>query len=64
MPMFQQLRIFAAKLHGTTWERAELNCLGGLPLLEVIAVEYYCGHAAIDLGTAFPTGARTQKVNV
>jgi hypothetical protein len=62
MPRFQQLRFFVAKLHGMRGGRTELNCLGGLPLLEEIDVEYWCGHAAIDLGTSFPTGALMQPL--
>jgi hypothetical protein len=42
--------------------RTELNCLGGLPLLEEIHVEYWCSHAAIDLGSSFPTGALMQTL--
>jgi hypothetical protein len=62
MPRFQQLRFFIARLHGMRGGRTELNCLGGLPLLEEIVVEYWCGHAAIDLGASFPTGAVMQPL--
>ncbi len=37
-------------------ERTILNSLRELPLLEDITVFYKCCHAAVDLGTIFPTG--------